>query len=96
MSHWSYAEQNLAETTVSKIVTFRGLVDAVAVRRPLVLKWRRDVGRAVEERFGVTLPHDILTKVGSPLELANAVAMRLKSRVETQQVCQGQQGFYPA
>ena len=84
----------LDDATAEKTETFRDLVNAVAARRPFLVEWRQRMARATEERFGVSLPREVLAKVATPMELADAVAAALKDQIAAQKSCQNQHAFY--
>lgn len=84
----------LDEATAVNLQTFRDLVNAVDARRPFLVAWRQRMGRATEERFGVSLPREVLAKVATPGEFADAVAAALKEQVTAQKSCQNQRAFY--
>lgn len=52
------------------------------------------MGRAIEERFGVSLTRPALAKLLTPFEVADAVAAELKDQVREQKSCQSQRAFY--
>lgn len=84
----------LDEATAVKIKTFRDLLNAVAARQPFLAKWRREIGQAIERRFGITLPREALASLATPLAVTEAVAAELKGQVEPTPSCQSQRAFY--
>ena len=84
----------LDDASVSKIETFYDLVTAVAAQRPFLPKWRRRLGRAIEQHLGLSLPRETLAMLATPLALTEAVAKELKFQAGAQQSCQNQRAFY--
>jgi acyl carrier protein len=84
----------LDDATAISVETFRDLVNAVTARQPFLVKWRRELGRAIEGQFGVSLTREALAKIATPLEAVEAVAAELKGQLESEKHCQTQRAFY--
>ena len=83
----------LDDAAITDCVTFRDFVEAVAARRPFLVKWRQKMGRGTEEKLGVRLSREVLVKLATPIELADAVAAELKNQVGGQKSCQHPSGM---